>query len=237
MLHLHVLASPPFVLVFGVILNSHIMKKLRAARMPNRRTGLASFGMFAAMVVSGYLLQVATAEAWLRGLVIVHVASGAVFTLDLWHSPGHQLQAGATACERPRSRKWRETLDRGRRAPSLPSVAGRRRRSQLRSNCPTPTAAANWSPATRYLMGTRVHLATYAARARGCRLARCRAAHPGGDRSRAEHLAPGQRDLGLEPPPVGRSVAGLAIHVPRAARACLPGRSRPQGRSIRASAG
>jgi hypothetical protein len=81
MLHLHVLASPPFVLMFGVILNSHIMKKLRAVRMPNRRTGLTSFAMFAAMVVSGYLLQVATAEAWLRGLVIVHVASGAVFTL------------------------------------------------------------------------------------------------------------------------------------------------------------
>ena len=80
-LHLHVLASPPFVLVFGVILNSHIMKKLRAPRMPNRKTGLASFAMFAAMIGSGYLLQVATAEAWLRGLVILHVASGAVFTL------------------------------------------------------------------------------------------------------------------------------------------------------------
>ena len=81
MLHLHVLASPPFVLVFGVILNSHIMKKLRATRIPNRKTGLASFGMFATMIVSGYLLQVATSDAWLQGLVILHVASGAVFTL------------------------------------------------------------------------------------------------------------------------------------------------------------
>ena len=81
MLHLHVLASPPFVLAFGVILNSHIMKKLRAPRMPNRRTGLASFATFAVMIGSGYLLQVATADAWLRGLVILHVASGVVFTL------------------------------------------------------------------------------------------------------------------------------------------------------------
>jgi hypothetical protein len=81
MLHLHVLASPFFVLLFGVILNSHIMKKLRATRMPNRKTGLASFGTFAAMIVSGYLLQVATADAWLRALVVVHVASGAVFAL------------------------------------------------------------------------------------------------------------------------------------------------------------
>jgi hypothetical protein len=81
MLHLHVLASPPFVLVFGVILNSHITKKLRAPRMPNRKTGLASLANFAAMIGSGYLLQVATADAWLRALVILHVASGVVFTL------------------------------------------------------------------------------------------------------------------------------------------------------------
>jgi hypothetical protein len=33
------------------------------------------------MIGSGYLLQVATADAWLRGLVILHVASGALFTV------------------------------------------------------------------------------------------------------------------------------------------------------------
>ena len=80
MLQLHVLASPPFVLIFGVILNSHIMKKLRATRIPNRRSGLASFGTFAAMIGSGYLLQVVTAEAWLQALVGLHVASGTIFT-------------------------------------------------------------------------------------------------------------------------------------------------------------
>jgi hypothetical protein len=81
MLHLHVLASPPLVLIFGVLLNSHIMKKLRAPRMPNRRTGLASLATFAVMIGSGYLLQVATADAWLRALVVLHVGSGVVFTL------------------------------------------------------------------------------------------------------------------------------------------------------------
>jgi hypothetical protein len=81
MLHLHVLASPPFVLVFGVILNSHIMKKLRATRIPNRRTGLTSLGTFMLMIGSGYLLQVATSEVWLQALVVLHVASSTVFTL------------------------------------------------------------------------------------------------------------------------------------------------------------
>ena|SRR5687767_12137871 len=79
MLSLHVLASPPFILVLGLILNSHIMKKLRAPRMPNRASGLLSLGTFAAMVSSGYLLQVVMNEQWLPALVAVHVASGTVF--------------------------------------------------------------------------------------------------------------------------------------------------------------
>jgi hypothetical protein len=81
MLNLHVVASPAFILIFGVILNSHVMKKLRAPRLPNRKTGLLSFGTFAAMVVSGYLLQVASSEVFLQALVVLHVASGAVFSL------------------------------------------------------------------------------------------------------------------------------------------------------------
>jgi hypothetical protein len=81
MLHLHVLASPPFVLIFGVVLNSHILKKLRGARPSNRKTGLASLATFVLMIVSGYLLQVATSEVWLDRLVLLHVASSTVFTI------------------------------------------------------------------------------------------------------------------------------------------------------------
>ena len=80
MMHLHVLASPLFLLIFGIILNSHILRKLGAAKMPNRKSGLASFGLFAVMVGSGYLLQVSTDAGWLRALVAVHVGSGAAFS-------------------------------------------------------------------------------------------------------------------------------------------------------------
>jgi hypothetical protein len=80
MLNLHVLASPPFVLIFGIILNSHVLKKLKAPKLPNRRSGLLSFVSFAAMVCSGYLLQVVMDESWLRALVAVHLVSGALFT-------------------------------------------------------------------------------------------------------------------------------------------------------------
>ena len=82
MLNLHVLASPPFILVFGILLNSHIMRKLGASRIPNRTSGLLSLGTFAAMAASGYVLQVAMDEALRTALVWLHVGSGAVFTLS-----------------------------------------------------------------------------------------------------------------------------------------------------------
>jgi hypothetical protein len=81
MLQVHVLAAPLFILVFGIVLNSHVMKKLRASKLPNRKTGYTSLATFALMVASGYLLQIASSDAWLQGLVAVHVASGAIFSL------------------------------------------------------------------------------------------------------------------------------------------------------------
>ena len=81
MLSLHIFASPFFILIFGIILNSHVMKKLKATRLPNRRSGYTSLGTFALMVFSGYLLQVVSNEQWLEAMVAVHVASGAVFSL------------------------------------------------------------------------------------------------------------------------------------------------------------
>jgi hypothetical protein len=81
MLDLHLVTSPAFVLMFGIVLNSHVMKKLRATRLPNRRSGYVSLGTFAAMVISGYLLQVSWSEAWLQALVFLHVGAGAIFTV------------------------------------------------------------------------------------------------------------------------------------------------------------
>ena len=100
MLNVHLLASPPFILVFGIILNSHILRKLRVPRMPNRKTGLASLATFAAMIASGYLLQVAVSEAWTQALVILHVASGAVFTLTY---VGHLVISARLTRRRPLS--------------------------------------------------------------------------------------------------------------------------------------
>ena len=80
-LHLHLLASPAFILIFGLILNSHILKKLGAPRLPNRRSGIASLVLFIVMLASGYLLQVITGRQLLQVLVAAHVGSGALFSL------------------------------------------------------------------------------------------------------------------------------------------------------------
>ena len=80
-LGLHVVASPALILIFGIVFNSHVMKKLSATRLPNRRSGFVSLGTFAAMVVSGYLLQVSSNEGWLTTLIVLHVTSGAVFSI------------------------------------------------------------------------------------------------------------------------------------------------------------
>jgi hypothetical protein len=81
MLAVHVVASPGLILLFGIIFNSHIVRKLRIAQLPNRRSGYLSLGTLCAMILSGYFLQVSTNERWLRALVIVHVASALAFSL------------------------------------------------------------------------------------------------------------------------------------------------------------
>ena len=82
MLSWHVLASPLLVLAFGIVFNAHVMKKLKVKGMANRKSGYLSLATFAAMLLSGYLLQVASSEALLQALVIVHVGAGAVFAVS-----------------------------------------------------------------------------------------------------------------------------------------------------------
>ena len=127
MLSLHVVTSPAFILIFGIIFNSHVMKKLGASRLPNRRSGLTSLGLFAAMVISGYLLQVSASEAWLQALVVVHVASGAVFAIvyaaHLIISAKLARASAGRAPRRRRRRRRHRLLAKIRPAPAVREVA------------------------------------------------------------------------------------------------------------------
>ena len=79
MLSLHVVAAPFVVLLFGIVLRSHIIRKLTSNNQPDRRTGWVSLISFSTMALSGYLLQVASSVVWLDALVITHIATGVVF--------------------------------------------------------------------------------------------------------------------------------------------------------------
>ncbi len=78
-LDLHVLAAPALVFAFGWIFKDHILAKLATVGVPARRSGLAGLGLFVPMALSGYLLQVVTNESLHGPLVVLHLASGALF--------------------------------------------------------------------------------------------------------------------------------------------------------------
>ena len=81
MLALHVVSAPCLILFFGIVLRSHIFKKLASNQRVDRRTGWVSLVSFTGMALSGYLLQVASNLTWLGALVVLHVATSVVFVV------------------------------------------------------------------------------------------------------------------------------------------------------------
>ena len=81
MLALHVVAAPFVILTFGIVLRSHILKKLTSKSQPDRRTGWISLISFSAMALSGYLLQVVSSVVLIDVLVVLHIATGVVFVI------------------------------------------------------------------------------------------------------------------------------------------------------------
>ena len=77
----HVVLAPLGMMIFGVVLRSHVLKKLTMEIRSARRSGWTSLLSFAAMAVSGYLLQVVAEPTWLRALVVIHVATSSAFIL------------------------------------------------------------------------------------------------------------------------------------------------------------
>jgi hypothetical protein len=80
MLDAHVLAAPAFLVLFGIIFNSHIGAKI-GRRIPNRRSGLLALATVVVMTGSGYLLQVVTGDRARQVTVVAHVLSGCVFAV------------------------------------------------------------------------------------------------------------------------------------------------------------
>jgi hypothetical protein len=81
MFSLHVFTAPLLVFLFGLMFESHIQRKLRAANTENRKSGIAAAVTFGVMTVSGYGLQVSTGELARQAALVLHLSSSAVFLL------------------------------------------------------------------------------------------------------------------------------------------------------------
>ena len=79
MLGIHVVLAPVFVLVFGMVLRSHILKKLLSNNPSARRSGWFSLVSFTAMALSGYLLQVVPNLFLVRVMLVMHVSTSLLF--------------------------------------------------------------------------------------------------------------------------------------------------------------
>jgi hypothetical protein len=80
MLNVHILAAPILILSFGMMINTHVLKKLRNRNSrANRVSGIVCLASFLLMSASGYGLQVVTSSTLTRALLIVHLATGGIF--------------------------------------------------------------------------------------------------------------------------------------------------------------
>ena len=81
MLSLHVLVAPFLVFVVGLMVQSHIQKKLRSGTSSNRSSGLLSMVTLPVMIASGYMLQVVTAPVLASITLSLHLVSSSIFVI------------------------------------------------------------------------------------------------------------------------------------------------------------
>lgn len=80
MLAAHVIAAPFALFAFGWIFGEHIWPSF-LGRAPNRATGIASMLLIAPMTLTGYLMQVLTAEHARHWMAVAHWVTSALFTI------------------------------------------------------------------------------------------------------------------------------------------------------------
>jgi hypothetical protein len=74
-------AAPLGLVLFGIVLRSHILNKLASNSRPGRWTGWISLVSFSSMALSGYLLQVVASPTGLRVVMVAHVVTSLAFVL------------------------------------------------------------------------------------------------------------------------------------------------------------
>ena len=84
------LAAPLLLFALGLTVRGHLGSKLRSQNRDGRRLGLGLAFLIAPMVMTGYLVQVATSPVWRLGFAWTH---GLASLLFLGAYLGHGLRA------------------------------------------------------------------------------------------------------------------------------------------------
>jgi hypothetical protein len=79
MQHAHVAFAPLLVFCVGVLWSSHARLRVISGARERRSSGLALVASFAPAAMSGYLIQIATDEAWRSAWVAVHLATSGIW--------------------------------------------------------------------------------------------------------------------------------------------------------------
>jgi hypothetical protein len=81
MLSAHVVVAPLLVFAFGWIFGNHIEPGLANRAVPRWKSGLFTAAVIVPMIVSGYLMQIATADPMRNAMTVAHWLSSALFVV------------------------------------------------------------------------------------------------------------------------------------------------------------
>lgn len=79
----HILVSPLLLFALGLVAVDHVWSHWVEGVQVSRRTAIATAVSIVPMVVTGYLIQVLTAEGWVRAMAISHIAFGTLYGVGL----------------------------------------------------------------------------------------------------------------------------------------------------------
>jgi hypothetical protein len=76
---LHILLAPFLMFSAGILMRSHAWERFRARKPARRLSGMVSVGLFMAMAVSGYWLEVTSRPLLADALRVLHIVLGVGF--------------------------------------------------------------------------------------------------------------------------------------------------------------
>lgn len=79
----HILTAPLLIAALGQIALRHVWRHFHSAVACGRRSGVITAAVSLPLILSGYLIQVITSEAWLELLAVSHIILGVVFAIGI----------------------------------------------------------------------------------------------------------------------------------------------------------